>query len=61
MGLLDGSPRSTTLVALKRSEVFPVTERTFLFLVHETPHFALDVMRTLAARVGRMNEELPTV
>lgn len=48
------------MVALEPCEVVPVTERTFLYLVHETPYFALDVMRTLATRVRRMNEEILT-
>ncbi|WP_420346701.1 Crp/Fnr family transcriptional regulator [Pelagibius sp.] len=61
MGLVDGSPRSATVVALEPCEVVPVGERSFLFLVHETPYFALDVMRTMAARVRRMNEKLLTV
>ncbi len=61
MGLVDGAPRSATVVALEPCEVVPVAERSFLFLVHETPYFALDVMRTMAARVRRMNEKLLTV
>ena len=33
-------------------------ERVFLFLVHETPMFALQVMRTLADRVRELNERI---
>jgi hypothetical protein len=36
--------------------VTPINEKTFLFLVHETPFFAIAVMRTLANRLRRMNE-----
>ena len=61
MGLIDGSPRSASAVALAPSEVVPVTEKTFLYLIHETPYFALDVMRTLAARVRRMNDKVLTL
>ena len=61
MGLIDGSPRSATVVALEPCEVVPVTEKTFLYLVHETPYFALDVMRTLAARIRRMNDKVVTL
>ena len=60
MGLIDGSPRSATVVALEPCEVVPVTERNFVYLVHETPFFALDVMRTLAGRIRRMNERVVT-
>ncbi|NIA71797.1 cyclic nucleotide-binding domain-containing protein [Pelagibius litoralis] len=61
MGLIDGSPRSASVLALEPSEVVPVTERTFLYLIHETPYFALDVMRTLTARVRHMNEKILTL
>ncbi|MGD1876362.1 MAG: Crp/Fnr family transcriptional regulator [Kiloniellaceae bacterium] len=60
MGLIDGSPRSATVVALEPCEVVPVTERNFVYLVHETPFFALDGMRTLAGRIRRMNERVVT-
>lgn len=56
MALIDGSPRSATVRAKTDSEVAPISEKTFLFLVHETPFFAIAVMRTLAARLRRMNE-----
>jgi CRP-like cAMP-binding protein len=58
MGLIDGSPRSATVVALETCEVVPVSERNFIYLVHETPFFALDVMRTLVGRIRRMNEKV---
>jgi CRP-like cAMP-binding protein len=38
--------------------VAPLSEKTFLFLVHETPFFAIAVMRTLAKRLRRMDEAL---
>ena len=46
MALIDGAPRAATATA-------PITEKTFLFLVHETPFFAVSVMRTLADRLRR--------
>jgi CRP/FNR family transcriptional regulator, cyclic AMP receptor protein len=56
MALIDGSPRSAAARAKTECEVAPVTEKTFLFLVHETPFFAIAVMRTLADRLRRMDE-----
>jgi hypothetical protein len=32
-----------------------VTEKSFLFFVHETPFFAIAVMRTLAERLRRQH------
>lgn len=53
MALIDGSPRAATARAKTACEVAPITEKTFLFLVHETPYFAIAVMRTLADRLRR--------
>ncbi len=53
MALIDGSPRSATARAKTACEVAPINEKSFLFLVHETPFFAIAVMRTLAERLRR--------
>jgi CRP/FNR family transcriptional regulator, cyclic AMP receptor protein len=56
MALVDGARRSATVRALVPSTVIPVDERRFLFMVQQTPFFALRVMRVLTARVRAMNE-----
>jgi CRP/FNR family transcriptional regulator, cyclic AMP receptor protein len=56
MALIDGSPRSATARAKTDCVVAPINEKSFLFLVHETPFFAIAVMRTLAERLRHMNE-----
>ena len=58
MALIDSSPRSATAAAKTACVVVPISEKTFLFLVHETPFFALAVMRTLANRLRRQNEKM---
>jgi CRP/FNR family cyclic AMP-dependent transcriptional regulator len=58
MALIDGAPRSATARAKTECEVAPITEKSFLFLVHETPFFAIAVMRTLADRLRRLNERV---
>ena len=50
MAMVDGSPRSATVCAIKRSTVIPIDERRFLFMVQQTPFFALRVMRVMTAR-----------
>ena len=45
MALIDNEPRSATAVAITDVELVPVTEKQFLFLVGQTPYFALKVMR----------------
>ena len=53
MALIDGSPRAATARAKTDCELAPITEKSFLFLVHETPFFAIAVMRALADRLRR--------
>jgi CRP/FNR family transcriptional regulator, cyclic AMP receptor protein len=50
MALIDGSPRSGTARAKTDCEVAVISEETFLFLIHETPFFAMAMMRTLGDR-----------
>jgi CRP/FNR family cyclic AMP-dependent transcriptional regulator len=55
MALIDPAPRSATAVAATDVTIVPVGEKQFLFLVSRTPHFALNVMRTLARRLRNTN------
>ena len=56
MALIDDSPRSATAVALTDVTLAPIKENQFLFLVQNTPFFALSVMRVLARRLRRQNK-----
>ena len=56
MALIDDAPRSATAVAITDVELVPVSEKQFLFLVSQTPFFALKVMRVLAARLRATNK-----
>jgi|SRR5580704_14557227 CRP/FNR family cyclic AMP-dependent transcriptional regulator len=56
MALIDSEPRSATAVAVSDVELVPVSEKQFLFLVTQTPYFALKVMRTLAQRLRVTNK-----
>jgi CRP/FNR family transcriptional regulator, cyclic AMP receptor protein len=56
MALIDNEPRSATAVAITDAEIVPVGERQFLFLVSQTPYFALKVMRVLAQRLRATNK-----
>jgi CRP/FNR family cyclic AMP-dependent transcriptional regulator len=58
MALIDAAPRSATAVARTDVKIVPVGEKQFLFLVSRTPHFALNVMRTLARRLRMANTGL---
>jgi len=56
MALVDQAPRSATAIARTDCIVIPISERHFLFMVEETPFFALTVLRTLTARLRRMDQ-----
>ena len=56
MALIDNEPRSATAVAVTDVELVPVSEKQFLFLVSQTPYFALRVMRVLAQRLRKTNK-----
>jgi CRP/FNR family transcriptional regulator, cyclic AMP receptor protein len=58
MALIDDEPRSATAVAATDVELVAVSEKQFLFLVSQTPYFALKVMRTLAQRLRMTNKTL---
>jgi CRP-like cAMP-binding protein len=45
-------------VAIEPSEIAVITRDTFLFLVHETPMFALLVMRSLARRIRELDDRI---
>jgi CRP-like cAMP-binding protein len=51
MAIVDGSPRAATAVAVEDSTLAVIDRKVFLFLVGETPTFALAVMSSLAERV----------
>jgi CRP/FNR family transcriptional regulator, cyclic AMP receptor protein len=56
MALIDNEPRSATAIAISDVELVPVSEKQFLFLVSQTPYFALKVMRVLAHRLRVTNK-----
>jgi len=58
MALIDHAPRSATAVAASDATVVPVGEKQFLFMVSNTPFFALQVMRVLASRLRAADSAL---
>jgi CRP/FNR family cyclic AMP-dependent transcriptional regulator len=56
MALIDSEPRSATAIATTDVELVAVSEKQFLFLVSQTPYFALKVMRVLARRLRATNK-----
>ena len=51
MAIIDSSPRSGTAVAVADTKLAVIDRGRFLFLVQETPMFALQVMSNMAKRL----------
>ena len=57
MALISKDQRTATAVARTDATVVEVDERRLLFLIQQTPNFALHVMRVLSERLRRMDEQ----
>jgi CRP-like cAMP-binding protein len=55
MAIVDASPRSATATAVSDTKLAVIGRRNFLFLVHETPMFALQVMSSIAERLRALD------
>ena len=58
MALIDSAARSATAIAASDAKLVPVSEKQFLFLISNTPYFALNVMRVMARRLRAANTAL---
>jgi CRP-like cAMP-binding protein len=58
MALIDSHVRSATAVARTDCRVAAIDEKRFLYMVRESPFFALDIMKIIASRLRRMNAKL---
>jgi CRP/FNR family cyclic AMP-dependent transcriptional regulator len=56
MAIVDSTTRSATVVAVTDTKLAVIDRPTFLFLVTETPMFALQVMSSIAERLRAQNE-----
>jgi CRP-like cAMP-binding protein len=55
MALIDQAPRTATAVAKTACKLAVIPEKRFLFMVAQTPHFALQIMKVMADRLRKMN------
>jgi CRP/FNR family transcriptional regulator, cyclic AMP receptor protein len=58
--LIDNLPRNVTSVAVTDATLAEIDKRTFLFLVHESPTFALGIMGALASRLRDYDDRIAT-
>ena len=55
MALVGDTTRSATVIAGTDCTLTPVDHKQFLWLVHETPTFATQVMNVMAERIRRLH------
>ena len=58
MSIVDESHRSATAIALEDCKLALLDKKEFLFLVQETPYFALDMMKMLAEWLRKMDAKV---
>jgi CRP/FNR family cyclic AMP-dependent transcriptional regulator len=58
MALIDQAPRTATAMAKTHCKLAVIPEKRFLFMVAQTPHFALQIMKVMADRLRKMNARL---
>jgi CRP/FNR family cyclic AMP-dependent transcriptional regulator len=56
MALIGDHKRSATAIAKTDCTLAPINERRFIFMVQQTPFFALHVMRVIADRLVRAQQ-----
>jgi CRP/FNR family transcriptional regulator, cyclic AMP receptor protein len=61
IALLDGSPRSATVMTVEPTEILEVARAPFLQLVLQQPGIALKIMTQLAAEIRRATEQVRTL
>ncbi len=58
MALIEKAPRIATAIAKDACKLVHVPEKRFMFMVQQTPRFALQIMRVMADRLRRMDRRM---
>jgi CRP-like cAMP-binding protein len=53
MAIIEDAPRSADAVAKTDVELVPINQRRFMYLVQQTPYFAIQMMEVMSARLRR--------
>lgn len=61
MSLLDGEPRSASIVALEDTSVILINRDDFLNLLYKHPEIALKILKTLSLRLRKANRQIETL
>jgi CRP-like cAMP-binding protein len=55
MAIVDDSPRSANAVARTDCKIVPVNQKQFVFMVQNSPFFAITVMRIMSERLRKLD------
>lgn len=55
LALISDDGRTASARAISECEVIPIDRKRFLFLIQQTPFFAIKVMRAMCSRLKAMN------
>ncbi len=55
MALIEQAPRVATATARTAAELLPISESRFMGMIQQTPSFALQIMKVMAARLRKMD------
>jgi len=58
MALIEKKPRGAAAVAKTNVRLVKIEEKRFLFMVQQTPHFALQIMKVMSDRLRRMDAKI---
>jgi len=58
LSLIDNKPHAATCTTKTEVKVAPIDQPRFLFMVQETPYFAIEVMRVMANRLRRERDQV---
>ena len=58
MALIEDRPRNATATVTATTRLVGIDRKRFLFLVQQTPYFAIQLMTVMAARLRKMDERL---
>jgi CRP/FNR family transcriptional regulator, cyclic AMP receptor protein len=61
MAILDGLPRSATVVSIDDSELFMIHRRDFLQLIEKSPQVAVSLLRELTRRLRKSDEQIKSL
>jgi CRP/FNR family transcriptional regulator, cyclic AMP receptor protein len=56
MALVDDSPRSASAIVRADCKVVPVDQKRFIFMLQNTPFFAITVMTIMSERIRKLDQ-----